>query len=131
MPERLTWPTGNMWACPRVHGSSQDTCDPDTVVHKVSTKCCVLEGERPDIQLELLERFCGRKAPQRLWGYLTLHRVANIYSFFNSAKGFREAGPGRRRKKDILGRRNSILKAERGPKATSIMGVDSNPVQQE
>lgn len=34
-------------------------------------------------------------------------------------------------KKDILGRRNSILKAERCPKATSITGVDSNPVQQE
>ena len=114
VPERLTWPTGNMWACPRAHGSSQDTCDPDTVVHKVSTKCCVLEGERPNIQLELLERFRGRKAPQRLWGYLTLHWVANIYSFFNSAKGFREAGPGRQREERYSGQEELHLEGREG-----------------
>lgn len=97
-------------------------CDPDTAVHKVSTKCrvqvstkCrVLEAKRLDIQQELLERFRGRKAPQRLWGYLTLHRVANIYSFFNSAKGACEAGPGRWREKGYSGQEELHLEGREG-----------------
>lgn len=80
----------------------------------VSKKCCVMEGERPDIQLELLEGFHERKAPQRLWGYLTLHQVANIYSFFNSAKGFREAGPGRRREEGYSGQEELHLEGREG-----------------
>ena len=87
-------------------------CDPDTAVHKVNTKCHVLGAKRLDIQQELLERFHGRKAPQRLWGLLTLHRVANIYSFFNSAKGSREAGPGRWREKGYSGQEELHLEGQ-------------------
>lgn len=73
-------------------------------------------GGKPDCQ-----------APQRLWGFLTHNQLANIYSSFNYAKGCHEAGPRRPGKSDILGRKNSISKAARGPEAMSVKGMASNP----
>ena len=39
-------------------------------------------------------------------------RVANIYSFFNSAKGSREAGPGRWREKGYSGQEELHLEGQ-------------------
>lgn len=56
--------------------------------------------------------------------------LQTFIAFLTVPRDFVKLGLGGGGKKDILGRRNSILKAERGPKATSIVGVDSNAVQQ-
>ena len=57
--------------------------------------------------------------------------LQTFIAFLTAPRDLVKLGLGGGGKKDILGRRNSILKAERCPKATSITGVDSNPVQQE
>lgn len=82
---------------------------------QVSTKCRVLEAKRLDIQQELLERFRGRKAlPEAVGLPHSPPGVANIYSFFNSAKGARGRGLECGGKKDILGKEELHLEGRGG-----------------